>query len=131
MVCSSIVNTVVGKHHWKPENFFTNDHRRMWDSKNVCWWTCWDRYVCNLPRVIVLRFFICIHKSVYWNWKWNIANGKNSRKCSTLKLSQLITLPQPMQLKLWSNIRLGDRQIFNENLSSQVIFHYFGGLQLE
>ncbi|XWS52431.1 hypothetical protein CRYUN_Cryun11dG0070500 [Craigia yunnanensis] len=35
-VCAG-VNTVVGKHHWKPENFFTNDHCCVWDSKNVCW----------------------------------------------------------------------------------------------
>ncbi|XP_017984021.1 PREDICTED: transcription initiation factor TFIID subunit 11 isoform X2 [Theobroma cacao] len=37
---SAVVNAVVGKHHWKPENFFTNDHCCVWDSKNVCWRTC-------------------------------------------------------------------------------------------
>ena len=30
-------NAVVGEHHWKPENFFTDDDCGLWYCKNVCW----------------------------------------------------------------------------------------------
>jgi hypothetical protein len=30
-------NAVVGEHHLKPENLFTDDDCGLWYCKNVCW----------------------------------------------------------------------------------------------
>lgn len=36
---------VASKHQWNPKNIRANDNCSVRDSKDVCWWTCWNRYV--------------------------------------------------------------------------------------
>ncbi len=37
-------NVVVTEHHRNAGNFWANDSCSVSDSKNVCWWCCWDWY---------------------------------------------------------------------------------------